>query len=120
METLSSTRCFGGEIRRVQHRSSTLDCDMVFGVFLPPQAQLGDVPSLLWLSGLTCNDENFMIKSGAQRYATELGMAIICPDTSPRGTDGSAALSHPRMVYLSTRGLHPADAAARLESGEHV
>ncbi len=60
---------------------------MVFGVFLPPQALHGPVPALLWLSGLTCTDENFMIKAGAQRVAAELGLAIICPDTSPRGSD---------------------------------
>ena len=60
---------------------------MIFGVFLPPQAAQGPVPLLWWLSGLTCTDENFMHKAGAQRLAAELGMAIICPDTSPRGTD---------------------------------
>ena len=87
METLASTASFGGEVRRIRHGSSALNCDMVFGVYLPPQARDGDVPALLWLSGLTCTDENFMSKSGAQRYAAELGMAIICPDTSPRGTD---------------------------------
>ena len=87
MELVSSTRCFGGEIRRLKHRSQACDCDMVFGVFLPPQAAHGPVPALLWLSGLTCTDENFMIKAGAQRVAAELGIAIVCPDTSPRGTD---------------------------------
>jgi S-formylglutathione hydrolase len=60
---------------------------MIFGIFLPPQAADGPVPVLYWLSGLTCTDENFMIKSGAQRYAAELGLAIVCPDTSPRGTN---------------------------------
>jgi S-formylglutathione hydrolase len=60
---------------------------MVFGVFLPPQAEQGPVPALWWLSGLTCTDENFMHKAGAQKLAAELGLAIICPDTSPRGTD---------------------------------
>jgi len=60
---------------------------MTFGVFLPPQARQGPVPALLWLSGLTCTDENFMIKAGAQRVAAELGLAIVCPDTSPRGTN---------------------------------
>jgi S-formylglutathione hydrolase len=84
---LSKTACFGGEIQRVAHRSDACDCDMVFGVFLPPQARERDVPVLWWLSGLTCTDENFMIKAGAQRVAAELGLAIVCPDTSPRGTD---------------------------------
>jgi S-formylglutathione hydrolase len=60
---------------------------MIFGIFLPPQAREKPVPVLYWLSGLTCTDENFMIKAGAQRIAAELGIAIVCPDTSPRGTD---------------------------------
>jgi len=60
---------------------------MIFGIFLPPQAKEKPVPVLYWLSGLTCTDENFMIKAGAQRIAAELGIAIVCPDTSPRGTD---------------------------------
>jgi S-formylglutathione hydrolase len=87
MELISSTATFGGEIRRLKHRSKACDCDMTFGIFLPPQAAQGPVPALLWLSGLTCTDENFMIKAGAQRIAAELGIAIVCPDTSPRGTD---------------------------------
>jgi S-formylglutathione hydrolase len=87
METLSTTACFGGEIRRVRHPSETCGCEMTFGVFLPPQAREQPVPVLWWLSGLTCTDENFMIKSGAQRVAAELGLAIVCPDTSPRGSD---------------------------------
>jgi S-formylglutathione hydrolase len=87
MELVSRTATFGGEIRRLKHRSKACDCDMTFGIFLPPQAQRGPVPALLWLSGLTCTDENFMIKAGAQRVAAELGLAIVCPDTSPRGTD---------------------------------
>ena len=60
---------------------------MIFGVFLPSQAETGPVPVLYWLSGLTCSDENFAQKAGAQRLASELGLAIVCPDTSPRGTD---------------------------------
>lgn len=60
---------------------------MVFAIFLPPQAATQTVPVLYWLSGLTCTDENFMQKAGAQRLAADLGMAIVCPDTSPRGTD---------------------------------
>jgi S-formylglutathione hydrolase len=87
MEQISAQKSFGGWVRRYRHRSSTLNCDMVFGVYLPPQAEQGPVPALWWLSGLTCNDENFMQKAGAQRLAAQLGMAIICPDTSPRGTD---------------------------------
>jgi len=87
MELVSRTVTFGGEIRRLSHQSDACACDMTFGVFLPPQAQRGPVPALLWLSGLTCTDENFMIKAGAQRVAAELGLAIVCPDTSPRGTN---------------------------------
>ncbi len=86
-QPLSANRSFGGWVKRFEHRSEVLDCDMVFGAYLPPQAEEGPVPALWWLSGLTCTDENFMQKAGAQRVAAELGMAIICPDTSPRGTD---------------------------------
>lgn len=87
LETVSENRCFDGWVRRYRHRSEVLDCDMVFGVYLPPQAEREPVPVLYWLSGLTCTDENFMQKAGAQRAAAELGLAIVCPDTSPRGTD---------------------------------
>jgi S-formylglutathione hydrolase len=87
METIASSGCFDGEVRRIRHASDSCACDMIFGVFLPPQAREKPVPVLYWLSGLTCTDENFMIKSGAQRVASELGIAIVCPDTSPRGTD---------------------------------
>ncbi|GGY60018.1 S-formylglutathione hydrolase [Marinobacter zhanjiangensis] len=88
MERLASNVCFGGEHRRYRHRSAVLDCDMEFAVFLPPVAvgrEPRTVPALYWLSGLTCTDQNFMQKAGAQRRAAELGMAIVCPDTSPRG-----------------------------------
>jgi S-formylglutathione hydrolase len=86
-QPLSANRSFGGWVKRFEHRSEVLDCDMVFGAYLPPQAEQGPVPALWWLSGLTCTDENFMQKAGAQRIAADLGLAIICPDTSPRGTD---------------------------------
>ncbi len=85
LETLSEHRCFEGRQLRVRHRSASLDCDMNFSVYLPPQAAIGKVPMLYWLSGLTCTDENFVQKAGAQRYAAELGLGIVCPDTSPRG-----------------------------------
>lgn len=84
---ISRNRIHGGQQLRFQHHAESLQCDMVFGVFLPPQAETGPVPVLYWLSGLTCTDENFAHKAGAQRLAAELGMAIVCPDTSPRGTD---------------------------------
>ena len=87
MHLISRSATFGGEIRRFKHHSEACNCDMTFGIFLPPQAKQRPVPALLWLSGLTCTDENFMIKAGAQRVAAELGLAIVCPDTSPRGTN---------------------------------
>jgi len=82
---LSATKSFGGWIKRFKHTSSTLNCDMIFAIYLPPQAENAAVPLLWWLSGLSCNDEIFMQRAGAQRLAAELGVAIICPDTSPRG-----------------------------------
>jgi S-formylglutathione hydrolase len=87
MEIISRNRSFGGQLLRVRHSSRSLDCEMVFAIYLPPQADEQEVPALYWLSGLTCTDENFMQKAGAQRTAAELGLAIVCPDTSPRGTD---------------------------------
>ena len=88
LENLSSQKSFGGWLKRYRHRSRTLDCDMTFAVYLPPQAELGGrLPVLYWLSGLTCTDENFMQKAGAQRVAAELGLVLVAPDTSPRGPD---------------------------------
>lgn len=85
LKKLSDNKIFGGRQLRYQHRSASCQCDMTFSLYLPPQAELAPVPVLYWLSGLTCSDENFVHKAGAQRYAAELGIAIICPDTSPRG-----------------------------------
>ncbi|MBT8086920.1 MAG: S-formylglutathione hydrolase [Gammaproteobacteria bacterium] len=85
IETLSETACFGGRIGFYRHRSDCNDCDMQFSVFVPPQATHGKVPVLTFLSGLTCSEENFMVKSGAQRVAAELGLMLVSPDTSPRG-----------------------------------
>lgn len=90
MELLSTTLSFAGEHRRYRHHSPVLGCDMEFALYLPPQALAPDaapVPVLYWLSGLTCTDQNFMQKAGAHRRAAELGMAIVCPDTSPRGLE---------------------------------
>ena len=87
-ETLSTTRCFDGELKRIRHRADTLDCDMTFSIFLPPQVAQGEErPVLYWLSGLTCTDLNFIEKAGAQRLAAELGLILVAPDTSPRGPD---------------------------------
>lgn len=88
IENISSNKSFGGWHKQYNHRSSTLNCDMRFAIYLPPQASNGQkVPVLYWLSGLTCTDENFMQKAGAQRIAAKLGIAIVAPDTSPRGKD---------------------------------
>ncbi|OEY66674.1 S-formylglutathione hydrolase [Marinobacter sp. X15-166B] len=86
VENVSSNKVFGGWHKQYTHQSSTLGCTMRFAVYLPPQAAAGaEVPALYWLSGLTCTDENFTQKAGAFRAAAELGMALIVPDTSPRG-----------------------------------
>ena len=85
IETLSETSCFGGTQGFYRHRSGINDCEMQFSVFVPPQAADGKVPVLTFLSGLTCTEENFMVKSGAQRVAAELGIMLVSPDTSPRG-----------------------------------
>jgi S-formylglutathione hydrolase len=87
IETISETRCFGGKMGFYRHRSKVNHCDMQFAVFTPPQAANGKVPVLTFLSGLTCTEENFMVKSGAQRVAAELGLMLVSPDTSPRGAD---------------------------------
>lgn len=85
IETLSETSCFGGRIGFYRHPSAVNNCDMRFSVFVPPQAADRKVPVLTFLSGLTCTEENFMVKSGAQRVAAELGLMLVSPDTSPRG-----------------------------------
>lgn len=85
LQQISSQRCFGGWQQRYQHQSELLHCSMQFSVFLPPAAAQHPVPVLYWLSGLTCTDENFSSKAGAQRIAAELGIALVIPDTSPRG-----------------------------------
>ena len=88
IENLSVNKSFGGWHKQYSHHSKTLNCSMKFAVYLPPQVSNGEkVPVLYWLSGLTCTDENFMQKAGAQRIAAELGIAIVAPDTSPRGDE---------------------------------
>lgn len=83
MREISSNRCFGGVQKVFEVRSEVLDSTVRFGVYLPPAA--GPRPALYWLSGLTCNEQNFITKAGAQRYAAEHGLVIVNPDTSPRG-----------------------------------
>ena len=85
IKVISRNASFAGEHIRFQHSSNMTACDMTCAVFLPPQIAEGDVPALLWLSGLTCTDQNFMQKAGAMRLAAELGIALVAPDTSPRG-----------------------------------
>ena len=85
METLSENACFGGVQGVYRHASSACKCDMTFGLFLPAEAKDGPVPVLWYLSGLTCTHENAMTKAGAQGWAAEQGIALVFPDTSPRG-----------------------------------
>jgi S-formylglutathione hydrolase len=105
---LSENRSFAGAHRRYRHRSALLDCAMTLAVYLPPQALAGaSVPALYWLSGLTCTDENFMQKAGAHRLAASLGLALIAPDTSPRGPEvpgdpeGAWDFGHGAGFYLN-------------------
>ena len=86
MHILSEHKCFDGLQLRVRHPSAANHCEMTYSLYLPPQALAGGrVPLLYWLSGLTCTDENFTQKAGAQRYAAQYGLALVMPDTSPRG-----------------------------------
>lgn len=89
MDVISSAKCFGGAQAVFRHRSEALSSDMRFAVFTPPPEVhgAGPYPTLFWLSGLTCTEENFITKAGAQRAAAELGLMIVAPDTSPRGDD---------------------------------
>lgn len=87
-ELLTAHACFGGAQRFYKHEAREIGLPMKFSVFLPPQAVMGEkVPALLYLAGLTCTEETFMTKAGAQRLAAELGLALIAPDTSPRGAN---------------------------------
>ena len=87
METLSTDTCFGGVQGVYRHAASQTGCDMTFAVYMPPQAEAGPVPVLWYLSGLTCTHANVMEKGEYRRAAAELGLAIVAPDTSPRGAD---------------------------------
>jgi S-formylglutathione hydrolase len=85
VERTERIRESGGWLERYRHASAVCHCSMTFSVYLPPQAEHRPVPAVYWLSGLTCTDDNFRVKAGAQRYAAELGLALVIPDTSPRG-----------------------------------
>ena len=85
MKTLSENRCHGGVQGVYSHASATTGCDMTFGLFVPEEAERGPVPVVWYLSGLTCTHENAMVKAGAQKWAAEAGVALVFPDTSPRG-----------------------------------
>lgn len=85
IKTISENKCFDGMQTVFSHDSAATGCPMRVAIYLPPQARQGKVPVLFWLSGLTCTEENFTVKAGAQRVAAQLGMAIVAPDTSPRG-----------------------------------
>jgi len=87
LETISESRCFGGVQGVYSHAADATQCAMRFSVYRPPQADSGPVPVLYWLSGLTCTEENFTVKAGAQRHAAEHGVMLVAPDTSPRGGD---------------------------------
>jgi S-formylglutathione hydrolase len=86
LETLSEQRCFGGTQSVHRHASAAIGLPMKFSLYLPPQARQGRVPVVYFLAGLTCTEETFMIKAGAQRVAARLGLALVAPDTSPRDT----------------------------------
>jgi len=87
LERIEHRACFGGWQNVYRHRSAVLDATMNFAVYLPPQVAQARLPVLYWLSGLTCNEQNFITKAGAQRYAAEHGVILVAPDTSPRGDE---------------------------------
>ncbi|KAK3926703.1 S-formylglutathione hydrolase [Frankliniella fusca] len=88
----SSSKSFGGVQKTFSHDSKEVGCKMNFAIYLPPQAEDTKVPLIFWLSGLECNEQNFITKAGGQRAAAEFGVAIVCPDTSPRNMGGHGAL----------------------------
>eukprot|EP01062_Namystynia_karyoxenos_P039635 TRINITY_DN2882_c0_g1_i1.p2 TRINITY_DN2882_c0_g1~~TRINITY_DN2882_c0_g1_i1.p2 ORF type:complete len:365 (+),score=102.24 TRINITY_DN2882_c0_g1_i1:124-1095(+) len=99
-EQLSEVKQFGGVWRRYRHRSATVSAAMEFAVFLPPAAAAGGAtPAMLWLSGLTCTDANFREKAGGARAAAHHGVALILPDTSPRGDDVPRAAAGEPVEY---------------------
>jgi S-formylglutathione hydrolase len=104
-DVISEHACFGGVQGFYKHASSSIGLPMRLGVFRPPQAAQGPVPALIWLAGLTCTEETFAIKAGAQRVAAELGLMLVTPDTSPRtsgieGADTAWDFGHGAGFYL--------------------
>ena len=87
LQQISSNLIFGGYHKRFRHSSTACHCEMTFAIYLPPQSTSNRCPLVYWLSGLTCTDENFSHKAGAQRVAAELGLVLVMPDTSPRGVN---------------------------------
>ncbi|MGD2171844.1 MAG: S-formylglutathione hydrolase, partial [Gammaproteobacteria bacterium] len=87
MKEIESIKESGGYLNRYTHASAACNCEMTFSVYLPPQSRDSEVPALYWLSGLTCTDDNARTKGGFQRFAARHGIAIVFPDTSPRGSD---------------------------------
>ena len=86
-QVITRQKSFDGWVEKVTHPSKCCQCDMTFSIYLPKQAETQSLPVLYWLSGLTCTDDNFMQKAGAQRYAAQYGIILVAPDTSPRGKD---------------------------------
>ncbi|XP_036370427.1 LOW QUALITY PROTEIN: S-formylglutathione hydrolase-like [Octopus sinensis] len=84
LEQVSSNKCFGGFQKVFKHSSSELKCEMKFGIYLPAKSEFGKLPVLYWLSGATCSEQNFITKSGFQRYAAEHNIIVVAPDTCPR------------------------------------
>jgi len=87
MNLIEQHASFGGTQRVFRHTSKTLNCDMNFGIFIPQHAEGARLPVIYWLSGLTCTEQNFVTKAGAQAYAAQHGVIVVAPDTSPRGDD---------------------------------
>ena len=109
MEQIEHIRESGGYLNRYTHASSSCHCSMTFSVYLPPQAETGRVPAVYWLSGLTCTDDNFRVKAGAQRYAAEHGLALVIPDTSPRGAQALVLGAKIRAILDGRYSLSAAD-----------
>ncbi len=105
IEQFEQRASFGGFLNRYKHTSASLACEMVFSIYLPPQIKTQACPVVYWLSGLTCTDENFSQKAGAQRVAAELGIVLVIPDTSPRGKkvadDVSEGLGQGASYYIN-------------------